>query len=248
MRLALGMVVLSGCRIVEGSGVSAEETRQVDSFAGVANATQVKVSVVPGDDASVVVRCDDNLLDLVETRVDGDWLEIRTPNNTSIHPHTSCGVDITARALRGLESSGSGDTIAEGEWRDLEDVSSSGSGELRAIGWLPALSSIDSSGSGGVIVDGIESGDVWIDNSGSGGIEAIGTAHRVSIDSSGSGGIDAMGVDAIDGEVDSSGSGNVRLTATGHVTVDLSGSGNVVVAGGASTDVDDSGSGEVVER
>ncbi len=248
VKLVLGIVVLSGCRVVDGSGISAEEVREVGDFAAVSNATQVKVSIVPGDDAEVIVRCDDNLVDLIETRIRGNWLELRTPANTSIHPNTSCGVDVTASALHGLDSSGSGDLVADGEWPDLADVSSSGSGALRATGWLPALSSVDSSGSGRLTIDGIESGSVDIDSSGSGGIDAFGTADLASIDSSGSGGVDAMDLEAIDADIDSSGSGDVRLTAEGHVTVDLSGSGNVVLAGGASRDVDDSGSGEVVTR
>jgi hypothetical protein len=248
MKLALIVVVLSGCTVIEGSGVPAEEARQVDGFSAVSNTTQVNVSVVPGDEAAVLVYCDDNIVDAIETRSRGSWLEIRTPDNTSLRPHTTCGVDVTAPTLRALDASGSGSTLAEGEWPDLEDVSSSGSGDVRAIGWMPALVRVDSSGSGRLKVDGIDAGDVHIDNSGSGGIDAYGSAHQVSLDSSGSGGIDAMDLDAVDGEVDSSGSGDVRLFATGHVRIDLSGSGNVVVGGGASKDVDDSGSGDVVER
>ena len=248
VKLSLGMLVLSGCTVLEGSGVPAEESRDVHGFAAVANMTQVKVSVVPGEQDEVFVYCDDNIISSIETRMRGNWLEIRTPNNVSIHPDVACGVDVTASTLRALDASGSGNTVAEGEWPDLEDVSTSGSGDLRVNGRMPALSSLDSSGSGNLTVDGVDAVDVHIDSSGSGGIDAFGKTDTVSFDSSGSGGIDALDLHAIDGDVDSSGSGGVRLFATGHVRIDLSGSGNVVVAGGASKDVDDSGSGEVIER
>jgi len=247
VKLSLGMLVLSGCTVLEGSGVPAEDSRDVQGFAAVANMTSVKVNVVPGEADDVLVYCDDNIIDSIETRIHGNWLEIRTPNNVSIHPDVACGVDVTASTLRAFESSGSGDAIAEGDWPDLEDVSSSGSGDLRATGWLPALASVDSSGSGSIAVKGVETGDVRVENSGSGGIDAFGTADSVSFDSSGSGGIDAIDLHAIDADVDSSGSGDVRLFASGHVRIDLSGSGDVVVAGGPSKDVDDSGSGEVVD-
>ncbi len=248
VKLSLGMLVLSGCTVLEGSGVPAEDARDVQGFAAVANMTSVKVNVVPGDADEVLVYCDDNIIDSIETRIHGNWLEIRTPNNVMIHPDVACGVDVTASTLRALESSGSGDAVAEGDWPGLEDVSSSGSGDLRATGWLPALSSIDSSGSGHITVKGVEAADVRIDTSGSGGIDALGTAESVSFDSSGSGGIDAMELHAVDADVDSSGSGDVRLFATGHVQIDLSGSGDVIVGGGASIDADRSGSGDVIER
>jgi hypothetical protein len=248
VKLSLGMLVLSGCTVLDGSGVPAEETRDVAGFSAVANETQVAVSVVPGDQDAVVVYCDDNIVDSIRTQIHGNWLEVSTPNNTQIHPNVDCGVDVTASNLHAVDASGSADLVAEGEWPDLEDVSSSGSGDVRVTGRLPALASIDSSGSGHITVDGIESADVHIDTSGSGGIDALGTTESFSYDTSGSGDIDAMDLHAVDGDVDSSGSGGVKLYATGHVTIDISGSGDVVVAGGASTDVDRSGSGDVIER
>jgi hypothetical protein len=242
------MLVLSGCTVLEGSGVPAEESRDVHGFAAVANMTQVKVNVVPGDAEEVLVYCDDNIVDSIETRVHGNWLEIRTPNNVIFHPDVACGVDVTASTLRALESSGSGDVVAEGEWPDLEDVSSAGSADMRVTGHLPSLSSVASSGSGNITADGVEVGDVHIDTSGSGDIEAFGTANTVFLDTTGSGDIDAMDLHAVDGDVDSSGSGDIRMFATGHVHVDLSGSGDVIIGGGATVDANRSGSGDVIER
>ena len=247
-KLSLGMLVLSGCTVLEGSGVPAEQSRDVQGFAAVANLTSVKVNVVPGDTDEVLVYCDDNIVDSIETRIHGNWLEIRTPNNVSIHPDVACGVDVTASTLRALDSSGSGDAVAEGDWPGLEDVSSSGSGNVHVVGTLPTLSSIDSSGSGDITVEGVDSAQVHIDTSGSGDVDAFGTADAVSFDSSGSGEIDAMDLHAVDGDVDMSGSGDIRMFATGHVRADLSGSGDLIIAGGASTDADRSGSGDVIER
>jgi len=248
VKLSLGMLVLSGCTVLEGSGVPAEQSRDVQGFAAVANMTSVKVNVVPGDADEVLVYCDDNIVDSIETKIHGNWLEIRTPNNVQIHPDVACGVDVTASTLRAFESSGSGDAVAEGDWPDLEDVSSSGSANVRVTGSLPSLSSVDSSGSGDITVDGVEAVEVHIDTSGSGNVDAIGTADSVSLDSSGSGEIDAMDLHTVDGDVDSSGSGDIRMFATGHVRGDLSGSGDLIISGGASTDVDRSGSGDVIER
>jgi hypothetical protein len=248
VKLSLGMLVLSGCTVLDGSGVPAEDPRDVAGFSAVANETQVAVSVVPGEQDAVVVYCDDNIVDSIRTQIHGNWLEVSLPNNVQVHPNVDCGVDVTASTLHALDASGSADLVAEGEWPDLEDVSSSGSGDVRVTGRLPALASVDGSGSGSITVDGIEAAKVHIDISGSGDVDASGTTDSFSYDSSGSGEIDAMDLHAIDGDVDSSGSGDVSLFATGHVRIDMSGSGDVVVAGGAATDVDRSGSGDVIER
>jgi len=248
LKLSLGMLVLSGCTVLEGSGVPAEDNRDVQGFAAVSNMTSVKVNVVPGDADAVLVYCDDNIVDSIETKIHGNWLEIRVPNNVQIHPGVACGVDVTASNLRALESTGSGDVVAEGDWPGLDDVSSSGSANVRVTGGLPSLSSVDSSGSGDITVDGVDAAKVHIDTSGSGNVDALGTADSVSFDSSGSGEIDAMDLHAVDGDVDSSGSGDVSMFATGHVRGQLSGSGDLILAGGASTDVDTNGSGDVIEQ
>jgi hypothetical protein len=248
LKLSLGMLVLSGCTVLDGSGVAAEDTRDVQGFGGVSNMTSVKVNVVPGDADEVVVYCDDNIIDSIETEIHGNWLEIRMPNNVQIHPAVACGVDVTASNLHAVESTGSGDVVAEGGWFALETVSSSGSGNVRVTGNLPLFSGVDSSGSGNITVDGVESTQVSIDTSGSGDVDASGVAESVSYDSSGSGEIDAMDLHAIDGDVDGSGSGDIRMFATGHVRGQLSGSGDLIIAGGASTDVDTSGSGDLIEQ
>lgn len=226
MRWTMVMVALTGCFVEHGSGVPAEEVRDVGAFHEVANTTSVAVEVVEGDAAGVLVRCDANLVDLVRTEVRDDELRVSTPSNTSIRPETDCVVEVTAPALRGLSGTGSGPTTATGAFPDLLAVKGTGSGTVTADGLVTQVVAIESTGSGGVV--------------------ATGTGGFAELDSSGSGGIDAVDLTVDEADVRSSGSGDVSITVVDHATVELSGSGDVRIDGQPRVDADDRGSGEVV--
>lgn len=242
----LVLVVASGCLAIRGSGVQDEEIRDPGTFDAVKNTMNIQVSVTSGDTSEVRVYCDDNLLDLVETDlVDGE-LRIRTPSNTAIHPNADCGVDVVVPNLTRLESSGSGQTVASGDFPDLADLATSGSGRLSVDGTLDGLRTVDSSGSGGLDVSGVSTDEVAVECSGSGGVVLSGSGSFAALHNTGSGGIDAAELSVDEADVDSSGSGGVSLTVTEYAHVRLSGSGNVRILGSARLDTDDSGSGNVV--
>ena len=69
---------------VEGSGVAASDTRVVDPFESVELAGSNNVVVRVGEQQSVVVRADDNLLDRVTTEVQSGKLVVgNTPGSFS---------------------------------------------------------------------------------------------------------------------------------------------------------------------
>ena len=240
--------VLAACG-VKGSGVSDEEERDVGAFVAIQNDSQVDVNVTIDDSEFVTVRCDDNLLELIDTEVNDDTLVVKTPRNRNLDPETECAVDVSVSGLESVEASGSGDTRIDGAWDSLVSLESSGSGDLTAHQTLYGLASVDSSGSGDLVVEGVDVDEVALESSGSGDLVVGGVADKAVLDGSGSGDLDALGLTAVDGVVDASGSGDVRLTVTGHVTVDLSGSGDVIIEGNpAKKDLDDNGSGDIVVR
>ena len=245
-RWCLGL--LAGCA-VKGSGVADEEVRDVGAFTAIVSAAQVDVVVGLDDSETVTVRCDDNLIDLIETEVQDDALVVKTPKRKNLEPETDCAVDVSMARLVSVEASGSGDTIVDGAWDSLAAIDGSGSGDIKVSGSLLGLAAVDASGSGDVTVLDVDVKEVALDSSGSGDLMVEGVADRAVLDGSGSGDLDALGLTAVEGIVDSSGSGDVRLTVTDHVTVDLSGSGDVIIEGDPpQTDLEDNGSGEIVVR
>jgi Putative auto-transporter adhesin, head GIN domain len=247
-RLIAFPLLLSACVGIDGSGISATESRDPGTFSAVGNATSVNTEVTYSETVSVTVTCDDNLLEYIRTEVNGGELQVDTPRNTMLHPHVDCWVAITTPSLAALSGSGSGDTYAEGAFPDLVEVHNSGSGLVYASGGAFPIQSATSSGSGALQVSGIDSSCVSLDASGSGTLRAAGVADCADLDSSGSGGISAIDLSALDADIHNSGSGDVSLTVTNTASVDLSGSGDVLVAGGASVEIDDSGSGDVIQQ
>lgn len=227
LQLLLLPAILTACAVVKGDGQATSEPRELSSFDAVSNATMVPVSVEVGQEQSVEVLCDDNLIEYILTDVEGQTLKIHITNGVLAQPVADCEVLITAPELRELESSGSGG--------------------LEAWGVLSGLARVHSSGSGRVDVRDIHTDAIEAQNSGSGGITLAGVAGFASLDNSGSGGINGQALVCEGAELDNSGSGSISLTVNGDVELHLSGSGNVELFGEPVVgEQSDSGSGDVV--
>ncbi len=220
-------LVMAGCTL-RGSGVNATEVRPTPAFDAVSNTTSLLVFVRDGAEPSVLVNCDDNLVEWILTEVSGDELTVRIDGPRNLKPRTDCFVKVVAPALRALHASGSGSIQAGDAW--------------------PQLSEVGVSGSGNVDVSGVDVDDLSASLSGSGTLSLQGQAQSVNVDISGSGTIDGRRLSTAQATIQHSSSGMVTLTVTNAADVDLSGSGDVVIYGGASVDAQTSGSGQVIER
>ena len=85
--LALPLVLLS-CQIETGSGNLVKENRNVGNFTGIDVAGSFDVEVLQGSSSAVVVEADDNLINDVETELDGSTLKIRLRNHKSLRNPT----------------------------------------------------------------------------------------------------------------------------------------------------------------
>ena len=101
--LLLSAVVWAGCdvsingvdltsKLVKGSGVSATETREVDSFKSINISGIGKLEITQGNEFSVVVTTDENLQPLIVTVVENDELKIYS--SESISPSSDVGLQI----------------------------------------------------------------------------------------------------------------------------------------------------------
>ncbi|MEZ4381056.1 MAG: head GIN domain-containing protein [Nannocystaceae bacterium] len=218
---------LAGCGdAVRGDGDAAEDPRAVASFTQVANATNLEVQVAVSDEARVVVSCDRNLLEHIETSVDDGTLHIKARDGAQLRPQARCVVDVATPHLTGLRNAGSG--------------------SLNAQGPAPELASVQASGSGSLTAAGLAAPSVSVSGSGSGAIKVAGEVSTVSLSTTGSGSLDAAELRSEKAEASVSGSGSVTLHATTSVRARTSGSGGVTVHGApAQRDVKSSGSGQV---
>jgi hypothetical protein len=123
----------SSSSAVQGSGVTAAETREVPSFTGVELAGGNNVTVRVGGERSVVVRGDDNLLSRITTEVeDGHLVVGQTPG--SFETTSPTRVEVSVPSLDDVTLSGSGILSVTGIEAENATVTLSGSGIVRASG------------------------------------------------------------------------------------------------------------------
>src|SRR5688500_14827585 len=107
--------VASGCNFmqaIQGSGVSKSETRSLGDLKAVRVERSSDVDINVGSPSTVEVAADDNLLQYIETKVEGDTLVIST--KASISSKAGLKVSLTMPTLKGIAISGSGDVDAKG--------------------------------------------------------------------------------------------------------------------------------------
>ena len=238
---------LPACIIGErGSGVYAEQQRDVQTFSRVElpGGGIDRVEIVVCDCTAIRVSGDNNLIDLVTTKVSGETLtidtldpvwtkeplvvEVRTPMLELVRASGSTNVSIID--LRGgdltVDTSGSGDVDFMGRLDRLR-FETSGSSDIDVSRLETDVLEIDTSGSTDVVVDEMVSESIWIHTSGSSDIHLTGETKTLEIETSGSSDVHARDMKAQDVTISTSGSSDIDTCVTGVLDVSTSGSGDV---------------------
>jgi hypothetical protein len=204
--ICLGLISIGSCNpyAIHGSGHAKTESRAVASFAKIDLAGSPDVEVAVGPAASVSVTTDDNILPIIETKVDGETLKI----NSKRSYNTSLGVkvSITVPDLQGVSVSGSGNIHVEGLKAGDMDASVTGSGDITLNGVVDRLRArIVGSGD-------LRAGDL--------------AAKNVQVSVTGSGDAAVRATEQLDARV--TGSGNVRYSGNPpQVQHHVTGSGDI---------------------
>jgi len=206
-------LLLSGCfpfrilgdNAVRGSGRSGTETRQLASFDRIDLNGSGDVEIIFGDEESIVVEADDNLLSYIETNVSGGELSIGFKPLTAISTRSPMRFTITMKSLEGVEIDGSGSVVVAENAFDTLDLRIDGSGDLRAAG---------------------TANRVQVEINGSGTVECMQLqASNVSVTLRGSGDVDVYASEILDVEIP--GSGTVNYKGSPVVDTNIRGSGSV---------------------
>lgn len=191
---------------VKGSGELTTVTRQLESFDRIHSSGAFDVDVTVGQEPSVTIEFDDNLIDLIETDVRGGTLHLGS--RESYRSRFDCKVKITVPSVERVTVSGSGNVVVHGLTGEVFECKLSGSGSITAEGEVEEFEAsisgsgdIDArdlkarsafarvSGSGEIAVFASDDFDGHV--SGSGDIFYYGNPSKTSIDVSGSGRIKA---------------------------------------------------------
>jgi hypothetical protein len=234
-----------------------KENRKVGSFSRIDFKIAGKLYVTQGATEKVEIDASKDLLEQIETKVEGSKLVIHMPGSRNWNWKSGdddVKVYITVKTLEGLYVSGSGDVIGQSKFTtgDLDlkvsgsgsmeveiastgqiDADVSGSGELNVKGSSRGFNS-NVSGSGRVNMAMNVAGKSDFGISGSGKIQASGKTEEVDITISGSGKVLGADLETNRCDVRISGSGNVEINVKDELDSHISGSGSVSYKGNPS--------------
>jgi hypothetical protein len=215
----------TGRDIVTGSGNIVEERRAASGFTALKVAGSIDVELKAAEREGVTVRADDNIVPLIETRVEGTTLVVGAVRGASFRTRHSPRVIVEFVRLNEVSVSGSGDVRADRVRGETFAVSVSGSSDVRIV----ALD-VDSLG---VVI------------SGSGDFAAAGRAAQQGFRIKGSGDVIARDLVGRIVKVSIAGSGDAAVHATDELEVSIAGSGDVVYRGDPKVTKKIAGSGAV---
>jgi hypothetical protein len=209
---------------IQGSGTLVTEERTVAGFDHVSLNGSGRLTIVQGDEESLTITTDDNLLEHIQSVVSGRRL-LLGPERVSLRPSRPIEYLLRLKDLRRVDLSGSLSATSETLTTQAIALHISGSGNIR-VGALEAKSC-----------------ETHI--SGSGEVELAGHVVSQDLRVSGSGQYRAADLQSQTADVRISGSGKVTVWVSDQLDASISGSGSVSYYGTPTTSYSVSGSGKV---
>jgi len=213
-----------GLRTVRGSGRLVTESRDVRDFDRVSLSGSDEAIITQGDEESLTVETDRNVMRYITSEVRDGTLVLGTKIGAIVRP-TRLRFTVSVKDLAGLTVSGSGDIVAERVDTDRLEIKTSGSGQVR--------------------VDTLRAEQVEVRISGTGDVELAGqvTAQEVTI--VGSGEYRGGDLRSETSAVTIRGAGDATLWTTESLDARLTGRGSASYYGNPRTDVSSAGSGKL---
>jgi hypothetical protein len=231
--ILLASLFLAGCRLgsintVTGSGVMAEETREINGVTSVKYSTLGQLIITVGENESLTIEGEDNMFAYLLSDVDNGKITIQSRPNLDIEPTKSLTFYLTVKSLESIEITSSGDIEAP---------------NLEADEFVIKISS-----SGNLVMDELEANSLEVTLSSSGNLDiAGGEVSSQTIKISSSGNYNAEDLESEDAEVKLTSSGSASIWVKNSLTADLNSSGDLRYRGNPSVDSDISSSGEVIQ-
>lgn len=209
---------------VRGTGEITTEHRAVSGFNEVSVAGAGHLTVIQGDEESLAITTDANLLPYILATTNGNRLDIR-PDNVNLHPTRKIEYVLKLKDLRALHLSGS--LNAEGESLQTETLA------------------VHLSGSGSIRIPAVDAERLEVSISGSGHGTLGGKVNSLRLGVSGSGGYEAGELASQVADIHISGSGKATVWVSEQLDVHISGSGSVAYYGAPQAEQHVSGSGKL---
>ncbi len=212
------LLLLSSCVIdgwnqgISGNGNVVKETRDLDGFTGVHISSGIDVYLSQGEEFEVVVEADENLQEVIVTKMEGKMLVVKT-DRVNIRNAKSKKVHIILPELTDLKISSAGDCVGKTAFYcdDLK-ISVSSAGDLKLE---------------------VDADKIYLDISSSGDAELAGEADFFQANLSSAGDLDAFDLIAATVEVSVSSAGDASVHATEEISMNASSAGSIYYRGDA---------------
>ena len=138
----------NGTNNITGVGDVVTETLDLSSFQSIKNTGVANIYVTVGDTQSVVLKAQQNIIDVITYEVNNSTLEIGIQNNTSINESKGIVFEITIPEIDKIELIGVGDYELSGDSQDELYIILTGVGTVRAYDLEVNVCHITSTGVG----------------------------------------------------------------------------------------------------
>lgn len=225
------LILFSSCRQIfgkriRGNGNIKTESRNTGSFSNVDVSGSIDVYVRQDSVSSVKVEADDNLMEYIEVKADGNTLNIRPKDNARLKPSKKIKVFVSNPSYKRFEASGACEIVSENSINNPDAIS------------------VDLSGACDVNIE-LKTPKVTAVLSGAGTITLRGQTKEFKVDGSGSTDVKCFELLSENTTVDISGAGDAQVFASVKLDVHVSGAADVKYKGNAAVTQSVSGAGSV---
>ncbi|KAA2239651.1 DUF2807 domain-containing protein [Chitinophaga agrisoli] len=210
---------------IKGNGDVKQEDRQAGKFKDIGTSGEFKVYITQGNTHTIKVEAESNLLPYIETKIDGDELEVRVKKGYEIKGTKPINIYVTMQEINELAASGAGGFYSRSKLKTDEL-------ELAVSGAADADLDVDAR-------------EVKVSVSGAANVKLKGSASEADYAVSGKADIAAFDLQSNDVKVGISGSANASVNAQKKLEIGVSGMGNVKYKGNPSVSQSVSGMGKV---
>lgn len=230
---------------VAGSGNIVDQDIDVSSFNRVTLEGFGDVYIEQGQTESLSVETDDNIIPLLDIRVEGSDLRLGVKRGVDVNPSQSIIYNLTVKDLKGLTVAGSGDFYVEPVNTNTLAISIPGSGDISIEELIADNLSMDLDGSGSITLESVEVKTVDTSIQGSGDVSIEGKANTQEVRVNGSGNYLAGDLETDTTEIGVLGSADVTVWVNDELTVSVNGSGNIQYYGEPRVDQTGVGSADI---
>jgi hypothetical protein len=212
---------------INGDGNVVEENRKVGDFDEIKVSRGMNVYISQGEKIKVVVKADENLLDAIETRIEGDVLEITS--NKNIRKATTKKVYVTLPTIKQIKASAGSNVFSQSTLK---------SKNLRLSGSAGSNMKIE-----------VDCGKMDVSVSAGSNMMLEGKASSFLGKASAGSNLKAEGLISKKCQVKTSSGANIWISVKNNLTAQASSGGNIFYYGNPeTTDVEKSSGGNVIKK